>query len=285
MTKEKVMYVRLPEGAKYRKVKVTADGEIAISYTEECNEGKVTPIPKPVSLIGGTAVYQKDNGTEYWYCKIKGGRDEFMHLYFGDLTEEDLLYDANGRQREFITDRQKDFKANILKALKNKPEEGFRWLPVYEPSSDGNGNVKYVSRETVLTGLDSYEWEEILKNYSPQNGSREAPITTYFLLLLRWLKDGLATIKQLADNPEDIFGNCWNCNIIEKTGEREFAGLYGMTVNTYKEVKDTDSETGFSLLGGRHDGKDKIFSLTNIVHNSFPNYPVRLKVGLLELTK
>ena len=45
-------------------------------------------------------VYQKDNNTPYWYCKIKDGRDEFMHLYFEDLTEDDVLYDAKGKKRK-----------------------------------------------------------------------------------------------------------------------------------------------------------------------------------------
>ena len=46
-----------------------------------------------------------------------------MHLYFEDLTETDLLYDANGKKRKFTTEKQKNFKDNVLKALKNKPEE------------------------------------------------------------------------------------------------------------------------------------------------------------------
>ena len=76
MKKEKVMHVKLPEGAKYQKVEVTADGEIAIHYVEECNENNEATQtaqivskanPKPEPLIGGTEVYQKENGTNYWY--------------------------------------------------------------------------------------------------------------------------------------------------------------------------------------------------------------------------
>ncbi|MBQ2938208.1 MAG: hypothetical protein IJE05_04965 [Clostridia bacterium] len=73
---EKVLYVKLPEDDKYRKVAITEDG-----------------IPKPERLLGGTEVYQKE-GVPYWYCKIKNGRDEFMHLYTEDLVEEDLYFDS-----------------------------------------------------------------------------------------------------------------------------------------------------------------------------------------------
>ena len=64
--KEKVLYVKLPENAKYRRVEVTEDGMIGIVYSEECTcqakkktmKAKVE-IPKPKSLIGGSEVYQK----------------------------------------------------------------------------------------------------------------------------------------------------------------------------------------------------------------------------------
>lgn len=167
---EKVLYINLPDGADYRRVEVTEDGRNGIVYTEKCvnNEETIkvplaTALPKPTPLIGGTEVYQKDNGTPYWYCKIKKGRDEFMHLYFGDLTEADLLYDENGKPRKFTTDRQKKFKADVLKALKNKPKKGFTWIPVYEPSSDGKGSVQYVSGKNVLRKLTSYQWEKNLR--------------------------------------------------------------------------------------------------------------------------
>lgn len=276
MPKEKVIDVRIPEGAKHRKVKTTADG---VTYTA---------IPKPVPLIGGTEVYQKDNGTGYWYCKIKEGRDEFMCLYFGDLTKGDLIYDAKGDKRKFDTIKQKKLKKEILKALNNKPEEGFRWIPVYEPSKDDNGNVQYVSGEKVLIGeFCSYEWEEVFDNYSPENGSREASITTCFLLLLRWIKDGVATIEQLADNSEEI-GHYWGSknekHDFEKTGEREFGGLYGFVGNTYKEVKDSGTSSGFSHLGGRCMIKGHVSPVANVYRRVNPHYAGIDSVGLLELT-
>ena len=101
--KEKVLYLELPDGAKYRMVKVTEDGKIGIVYTEECNYNeKVTKATIPKPLIGVTNVYHKENGTNYWYCKIKDGRDEFMFLPFRDITQRDLLYDANGKERTFL---------------------------------------------------------------------------------------------------------------------------------------------------------------------------------------
>ena len=148
--KEKVLYVKLPKDAKYREVIVTEDGMIGIVYSEEdtnqlaiseANAQTEVIIPKPEKLVGGTEVYQKE-GIPYWYCKIKNGRDEFMHLYTDDLTEKDLLYDSKtGKPRKFMTKMQKKFKDNVLVALENKPREGFRWIPVFEPSSDGKGRL------------------------------------------------------------------------------------------------------------------------------------------------
>lgn len=293
--KEKVLYINLPDGANYRKVKVTEDGRIGIVYTEECADSEdsikatlTVSIPKPIPLIGGTEVYQKENGTPYWYCKIKKGRDEFMHVYFDDLTEDDLLYDTDGKKRQFVTNKQEKFKADVMKALKNKPKEGYRWIPVYEPSKNSKGNLCYTAGKEVLRALNSYEWEKKLEEYSPKNGSREASITTYFLLALRWLKDGIATLEQLADNSKEI-GHYWDSEDarynMEKTGEREFGGLYGFVGNTYKIVKDSESNSGFSLVGGYYLYDGNAYPLADVVLDVDPIYTNFHGVGLLELTK
>lgn len=293
---EKVLYVELPEGAKYQTVKVTEEGKIGIVYTEECNNKEETTqtaqtvskaTQKPEPLIGGTKVYQKENGTNYWYCKIKD-RDEFMYLYFADLTKKDLLYDANGKKRKFATSEQKTFKANVLEALENMPKRGYSWLPAYEPSKDENGNIQFVSGQVVLRGLSSYEWESKATDYSPDNGSRMASITTYFLLLLRWLKDGHATVEQLADDSKDI-GHYWNSenakHDYEKTGERQFGGLDGFVGNTYKIVKDPDSGSGFSVLGGRYGNYGFNCPVADVFRDHDPYDRGIDSVGLLELTK
>ena len=295
MEKEKVLYINLPDGANYREVKVTEDGRIGIVYTEECADSEdsiklilTVSIPKPIPLIGGTEVYQKENGTPYWYCKIKKGRDEFMHVYFDDLTEDDLLYDANGKKRQFVTNKQEKFKADVMKALKNKPKEGYRWIPVYEPSKNSEGDLCYTAGKEVLRALNSYEWKKRLNEYSPENGSREASITTYFLLLLRWLKDGMATIEQLADNSKEI-GHYWESkdakNTMEKTGEREFGGLYGFVGNTYKIVEDSESYLGSSFVGGYFNSHGNGYPLAHVEDNLVPHNTVNIGIGLLELIK
>lgn len=289
---EKVLYINLPEGSSYRRVEV-ADGRIGIVYTEECANKKdfiksTSTIPKPKPLIGGTKVYQKENGTPYWYCRIKDGRDEFMNVYFDDLTEKDLLYDATGKERKFEGYKREHFKTNVLNSLKCMPVEGYRWIPVFEPSIDSRGNLQYVEGECVLAKLDSYEWEKLFKQYSPRNGSHMAPITTYFLLALRWLKDGVATLEQLADDSTDIGNYRDKTNdkyILEFTGGREFGGLYGFVGNTRKIIKDFNSTYGFSYVGGDFttDGIEK--PLTYVQHIIYPNFERSTCVGLLELTK
>jgi len=293
---EKVMYVSLPEGAKYRKAELTESGEVAISYMETCDckheitqaTQAVSEANAPMPLIGGTNVYHKENGTNYWYCKIKDGRDEFMYLPFGDITKVDLLYDAKGKKRTFSTDRQRKFKEDVLEAIEDKPAKGFRWIPAYEPSMGENGKIQFIPGKDVLRGLNSYEWEQRLREYSPENESQEASKTTYFLLLMRWLKDEVATLEQLADRSEEI-GHFWDSenakHECEKTGEREFGGLCGFVGNTYKEVKDPESRSGFSLLGGYYYDLGSKYPLAVVFHKDDPNLADNFSIGFLELKK
>lgn len=293
--KKKVLYINLPDGAFCRMVKVTEDGRNGIVYTEKnvSNDESIkvplmVPISKPEPLVGGTEVYCKNNSTPYWYCKIKAGRDEFMYLYFNDLTRYDLLFDSNGKEREFVTERQKKFKANALKALNNKPTEGYCWIPVFEPSEDSEGNLQYVAGVETLVELDVYDWQKLFYEYSPVNGSRQASITTYFLLALRWLKDGIATLEQLADDSKDIghYSDSENAkHDLEETGEREFGGLYGFAGNTYKIVKDSASCSGFSIVGGVFNADGGQSPLADVAYDYHPNCLKLGYVGLLELTK
>ena len=303
MKNEKVLRIELTKGAQYRRVEVT-DGIVSIVYAEESvketkasneveakkatqeaesqkqfinkrikrvshfglsspTETIVEDSSKPAPLIGGTEVYQKDNGTNYWYCRIKNGRDEFMYVPFDDLTEHDLLYDADGKKRVFSTRRKKEFRDDVLKALKTKPKNGFVWIPVYEPSKAKGGSIQYVSGEKVLfIGIN--EWEKILNNYSPENGSQMASVTIYFLLLLRWLKDGVVTISQIADDSTEI-GNFDNGQI-ERTGARMFGGLYGFAGNTYKIVFVYGSSYDYAVIGGNWINKS---SLSDLVYGNF----------------
>ena len=291
--KEKVLYVQLPEDAIYRKVIVTEDGRIGIVYSEECLEQSVNVpleriIQKPEKLVGGTEVYQKE-GIPYWYCKIKNGRDEFMHLYTDDLTEKDLLYDSKtGEPRKFTTKMQKKFKDNVLVALENKPKEGFRWIPVFEPSSDGKGRLQFVKGKKPLVGLNCFEWKKLIEEYSPENESAKASIYTYFLQALRWLKDGIATLEQLADNSKGI-GHYWDSenakHDFELTGEREFGGLCGFVGNTCKIVEDPNSESSFSLVGGIYYNYGGECPLGDVYHVYDPLYKRDYIVGWLELKK
>lgn len=292
--KEKALYINLPDGASYRRVEVTADGRICIIYTEQyvskeksIEEILTGTIPKPIPLIGGTEVYQKDNGTPYWYCKIKEGRDEFMHVYFEDLTEKDLLYDANGKKRKFVTPKQKMFETNVKEVLKSKPKEGYRWLPVYEPSENSNGNLCYIAGAKVFQDLNAYQWYRKLEQYSPENGSKQATYTTYFLLLLRWLKDGIATIEQLADDSTEIghyrYSKDAKIHQLEKTGDREFGGLYGFVGNTNKIVRTYETELDFSLIGGNYCAVGSEYPLARVRYGYNPE--ILGNIGLLELTK
>lgn len=287
---ENIFWVDLPENTKYRKV-VTENRRVGIVYSDEetdlsSEEYADVKIPKPKELVGGTEVYKKE-GIPYWYCKIKNGRDEFMHIYMEDLTEEDLIYDYKTRElRKFVTKRQKQFKANVLEALSNKPKEGYRWIPVFEPSSDGNGGMKFVKGEKPLFGFgNDRDRSEKMNEYSPENESGRCSKATYFLLLLRWLKDGVATLEQLADDSTDIghyYKSKGSKNDFELTGDRMFGGLYGFVGNTYKIIGELYE--GF-CVGGCYFSNGTI-SASDLckIEDTLGNY-IYFCVGLMELKK
>lgn len=277
--KEKVLQVKLPQGAKYRDVIVTDRGILNIVYSKDDTEGS-----KPQKLIGGTEVYQKE-GMPYWFCKIKDGRDEFMHIFMDDLSDEDLFYDSNGTEREFVTDEEIEFKENVLKALENKPKEGYRWLPVYEPSVDSINGLKYVSGEEPATGIYVKEWENLFSNYSKENSSCISTKTTYFLLLLRWLKDSIATFDQIVHCSSHIgnYNRKGEGNRKENTGERFFGGLYGFVGNTYKIIRDFNSEPIYFLAGGCYFSSGKKETLSHVERDYYFYEESTVEVGLIEL--
>ena len=145
---------------------------------------------------------------------------------------------------------------------------------------DDNGNLQYIAgKNTLRNRLNSYNWEEILQKYSPENESRMATITTHFLLLLRFLKDGYATLEQLTD------GCFWDCKGGEKTGERQLGGSYIFSNNTVKMVKDSESGSGFSLIGSGFQLFCFYYPLTYVNHVSRPEIAKNNSVGLIELIK
>lgn len=124
------------------------------------------------------------------------------------------------------------------------------------------------------------------EEYSPENESGKSSKTTYFLLLLRWLKDGIATLEQLADHSEEIGHYCDSENAkddFEKTGKRKFGGLYGFVGNTCKMVEDLNSSSGYSLLGGCYFSYGRICPLADVNHINNPNNKNHNSIGLLEL--
>lgn len=296
--KEKVLWLELPEGVKYQRLIVTEKGRIGIVYSEDsamsqsveigANEILNVKIPKPEKLIGGTEVYQKQ-GIPYWYCRIKNGRDEFMHIYMNDLTKEDLYNDfKTGKIRHFETKREQDFRDNVLEALENKPKEGGRWLSTFEPSSNRMGGLQFVQGEKPLVGLNCLKWEKLMKRYSPHNESCMSSMTTYFLLQLRWLKDGIVTLEQLVDNSTDIGHYLYSTdtkNEIELTGKREFGGLCGLIGNTCKIIKFPDSECGFALVGGSFLHNGSVFPVADVDIIGFPDTEDYQSVGLIEIKR
>ncbi|MBQ2938209.1 MAG: hypothetical protein IJE05_04970 [Clostridia bacterium] len=191
-------------------------------------------------------------------------------------------------KRHFVTNEEQEFLENALRALENKPKEGYRWLPVFEPSADGKGGLQFVRGEKPKVGFDCYKWQKLMTEYSPENESGKCSIHTYFLLQLRWLKEGIVTLEQLADDSKDIghYRDSENAkHDVELTGQREFGGLYGLIGNTWKMLGDPNSKFGFSVVGGDcyDDGKEHPAADVFRIRNS--NFKDNNTVGLLELKK
>lgn len=282
MSNEKALYIKLPDGTNYLRTEKTEDGSLRIVY-------KDTSLPKPKPLIGGSEVYQKDNGTPYWYCKIKDGRDEFMYVPFDDLTIEDWYYDSKGNKRDV-----KDwylFENKLLRALENKPKEGGRWIPVFEPSKDSNGNLQYVAGCDVWTKLAGSLCMKVFKEYSPINGSQLSSFTTYLLLMLRWLKDDIATLDQLLKDSSKIgnYSLLGTNSSIEKTGKRFFGGIYGFVGNTFKQVSNPNCLSQTLYMGGSYKEFGRDFPVADDAYEPilFDDYGELCKdvVGLLELVR
>lgn len=151
-----------------------------------------------------------------------------------------------------------------------------------------NDSIQFVEGEIPLVGLSSLEWDKMLKKYSPANESAKISKTTYFLLSLRWLKDGFATLDQLADHSEEI-GHYWDSENakyeFEKTGERKFGGVYGFVGNTCIIVEDPNSESGSSLLGGSYDNLGDSCPLDDVALIFSPDLEYSNSVSWLELKK
>lgn len=274
MNEEKEMCGKLPQDKIISRVQVT-DGDKLFQ--------EAFPEPKP--LVGASTVYQKSRLPEY-YCRIKDGRDEFMHLYFGDLTEHDVDYTVKGIERIYTTVRQQKLRTRLLNALDNKPKEGV-WIPVYEPSRAADGQLQFVPNMTVLRFLTCNNWENLMQDYSPENGSRMASPTTYFLLLLKFIKLGFVTLEDCADDSSSIGNYCdspYTSRCVEKTGSRWLGGLSGFAGNTYKIVKDSNSFFKFMRLGGCCNNLGYQWPLMAVACDFLPDEIIYHGVGLLELT-
>ncbi len=290
---EKMLYVELPKGARFQRVSVMDDGRIGIAYTDEADIPKNDIvennfIPKPEPLVGGGEVYRKE-GSLYWYCKVKMN-DVFMHFYTRDLTEDDLMYDLKGKKRNFKTSKQKSFRDNVLEALANKPQKGFCWISAYEPSLDAVDGLKIVENKAPFTGWGCETWKKSIMDYLPRNESKMCSKTTYFLLLLRWLKDGIATFEEIVVDSSEIghYSNTTGASDYgkERTGKREFGGVYGLIGNTIKIVEDELSKTGFSRVGGSYINEGKLWPAAQTKPvKSDNNHCSQFGVGIIELQK
>lgn len=277
MKEEKVKYVDLPNEVIFHKAKATEDGKkVAVFHSVATDNAKVSiTLPKPTPLVGGTEVYQKE-GLPYWYCRIKEGRDEFMHFYFGDLTDNDLTYCADGRKREFFTERKKRFRTVVRYALDNMPKyKDYRWIHVYPPSMNSDGELQFISSDRRnLLKMSAYQLEELFQAYSPENESAMTSKSVYWLLLLRLLKDGVATIEQLAGESK-AKKPFWVC---KDSNEPLLGG------DVFKIVRNEESEFGYCMLGidGYNNGNIYPKNYSG-APSPFLSYSGERSIGLLEL--
>lgn len=96
------------------------------------------------------------------------------------------------------------------------------------------------------------DWEKIAKMYLPKNFSELLSADDYFLLQLRWLKDGIIQFKDLIFNPIDVslFDNINDyISALEEFEAKQFGGVHWFLNQKPKIVKDTSAKLGFSRVG------------------------------------
>ena len=108
---------------------------------------------------------------------------------------------------------------------------------------------------------------------------------TYYLLLLRWLKDEIATFYQLCHDSSGIgnFRDSPNSKEnYELTGERQFGGLYGFVGNTVKIVKKSST---FYAVGEDAFGRGSAFPICSKHKKHHLNARFPAELGLMELIR
>jgi len=211
---------------------------------------KKETLKQPKRIMGGTEVYQKENSF-YWFCRINE-MDEFMFIQTEDLEETDVWYDINRKKlRLYDTPEKEQFSRDVSAALELKKEKGF-WVSVNEPSRDKESNkLQFVKGRKPMLGLTPWQWQKLLSSYSPENRSCMIQSDDYFLIALRFLKDGIVTLDELTTDSKEL-GNYidseGSINELEPSGSRGFLSfLFG---NTKKILINHNTGTGFSLGGG-----------------------------------
>lgn len=260
--------INLPANAKVRGVEKLNGGSVEVVYTIDIQ------ISRPDPLKGGTYPYQKE-GSPYWYCRIKDGRDEFMHIPTWDLQYSDVLWDPFIEEvRGECKAKVEEFLDNIVEAMNYKTEAGI-WIPVYEPSPSTDGGLQFVELQEPLVGIGCKDWEWLFKEYSPENESTMLTKGEYFLILLRWIKDGLCNVRDVIQNSKKIglFSDSVNsASGIELTGNHEFGGVYGLVGNTRKIVKESKSiNSGFMFFGGPYYRSGEYYSASTFDRDIYFN--------------
>jgi hypothetical protein len=245
----------VPEGQKC--IRIERDGEKVVPIFAEM---KKVP-PKPAALIGCSEPALRKDG--FWSCKREKDGSSYTWIYTEDLTHNFF------EQCVTVGVGQESAKNGIIQAINHKPEGKGFWVTTFEPTfsqkTETLQSVKNANPSFALDGTN-LDWEELAKNFDLENESNLLSESGYFLILARWIKDGIATWSDIGDDSSKI-GNYRNHHFpiqIELTGYRYFGGLFGFVGNTFKVLKITEKESKipFLTIGGHYDCNGRTFNAT-----------------------
>lgn len=189
---------------------------------------------------------------------------------------------------------QTEEQKRLEKSLKQGIEEGltdFR-RPIMDPSIDEDGKITFKAGNKPAVGKNSYWWEENAKAFMPEKESRQGILKEYDAFLG-------TIIKYLVNEENWSVEDAWTavcddskklghyCNsenakhTFEPTGSRP-VGKWNDLANTYKIVG--NSETGFSLHGGRYEDCSGDYPLADVGTDLSPNRNRFFGVGWLVLS-
>ncbi len=223
-------------------------------YPDEVENLRTRVIGKEVEVSYEIEVNEPQN-QETGPEEIKGTK-EWLDKYFPVVQASELSLDDEILKHEPETERQKDFKERMIKAIKSGLQD-FR-APIMDPSLDEDGNICYEAGMMPAVGRSAAWWYGNAQKFLPEKESRLGLTKERIAFLALFMKELIEecgyTItdawKAVCDQSKDLghYRDSKNPKYeFEPTGSRK-VGRWNDLGNTYKITENEAAR--FSSFGG-----------------------------------